>query len=387
MMKPVMIIHLIALMLPANALIAIFRGFSRAIRQFFLKMGFHPEMCRITPVNLPALWVTTRENRVYLSANQVEQWVEQQLVGLHWLAEGEQAQVTAMTGDASFRQYYRVATQLGQWVVMVAPPAVENVQAFVDVAERLAASGICVPMIHASDLAQGLLLLDDLGDDLYRQLINDATVEPCFAEIIPVLGELARAVSTEGLAPYNPVLLQQELDEFPEWYLQHHKQQPFSVEEQQQWQQFCQCLLAELTAQPQVFVHRDFMSSNLLRTADGQVGVIDFQDAVQGPVTYDLASLLWDRYDSWPRPQLENWIEQARQAVGADVPAEVWRRWCDWTGLQRNLKIVGRFARLNYRDGKPAYLELMPRFIQFVKDALALYPELAEYRPLLESRL
>ena len=324
---------------------------------------------------------------MYLAAQDIEHWTAQQLTDLGWLQPGDSLQLTAMTGDASFRRYYRASTGHGQWVIMMAPSSVEDVQPFIEVAERLSVAGVCAPRVHASDLVRGLLLLDDLGDDLYRDLIDNNSAERCFAEIIPVLGELARNVSAEDLAPYDRSTLQQELDEFPQWYLQHHKQQPFTDDETAQWQAFCETLLDNLEAQPQLFVHRDFMSSNLLRTATGRVGVIDFQDAVKGPVTYDLASLLWDRYVSWPRPQLEGWMEQARQEIGADVDPLVWRHWCDWTGLQRNLKIVGRFARLCYRDDKPAYLELLPRFIQFVKDALVLYPEFDEYRPLLESRL
>ena len=160
-----------------------------------------------------------------------------------------------------------------------------------------------------------------------------------------------------------------------------------SHDEAEQWQQLTQTLIENALAQPQVFVHRDFHSCNLHQLPNGDIGVIDFQDAVCGPLTYDLASWLWDRYITWPRSQLESWMLQARQTLAPQVDEATWIRWCDLMGLQRNLKIVGIFARLHYRDNKSGYLEMTPRFAHYISAVLPLYPELASSHVMLNKWL
>ncbi len=318
----------------------------------------------------------------------LHRWCLQQLE----LPDDAPSALEPVSGDASFRRYFRLRTDLDSYVVMDAPPAHEDCRPFIDVAARLRAAGVHAPEILAQDLSRGWLLLEDLGDELYRETLDaagadPARAEPLLADVFAVLQRLATAVDFSGLPPYDDARLQQELDLFPDWYLARHLDDPFSESERALWDKLCRQLLASAAEQPQVFVHRDFHSCNLLRLERDNPGVIDFQDAVIGPVSYDLVSLLLDRYISWPRPQLEAWMEQFRQQVAAEVEPLTWRRWCDWMGLQRNLKIVGIFARLYYRDDKHGYLELIPRFADYVLDVIARYEEFAPCRDMLERRL
>ncbi len=310
-----------------------------------------------------------------------------------------QASLSLAAGDASARRYYRLkclhnlphnfahSDEPGSWIVMDAPPDKENSQPFIEVASRLQTAEIHAPQIYAKDLAQGWLLLEDLGDELFKGVIDEEGYELCFDQAFSVLCTMIESVSAEGLPRYDRALLQKELDLFPDWFLIRHKKQPLTPEEQVLWCELCKLLIGSAQEQPQVFVHRDFHSCNLLRTVNNSPGVIDFQDAVCGPITYDLISLLWDRYITWPRTQLENWMEDLRKQVAKETDPLVWRRWCDLMGMQRNLKVVGIFARLCYRDRKSEYLDLIPRFASYVLDISARYDELQPYRPVLEKTL
>jgi aminoglycoside/choline kinase family phosphotransferase len=165
------------------------------------------------------------------------------------------------------------------------------------------------------------------------------------------------------------------MDLFPDWYLRKHRPAMPGKAFDSIWDEVCGVIISSALAQPQCFVHRDFHSCNLLRVSDDDIGIIDFQDGVTGPISYDLVSLLWDRYIRWPRTKIETWVEQFRKELELDIDTAAWLRFCDLMGLQRNLKIVGIFARLNYRDGKRAYLDLIPRFYEYVTDTLGRYPE------------
>ena len=292
-----------------------------------------------------------------------------------------------LAADASFRRYFRWQAGTGSYVAMDAPPEREGLERFVDVAARLRSAGLHAPEIHAWERERGFLLLEDLGDRLYRDVLDGDTVETLFSAAFDVLECFASRVDCDGLPDYDRDLLGAELELFPDWYLQHECGRAMTARERSSWCELCELLLESAQQQPQIFVHRDFHACNLLLTEHNPPGIIDFQDAVRGPVTYDLVSLLLDRDITWPRQRLEEWMEACRQRLAPGIEPAEWQRCCDWMGLQRNLKILGIFCRLNHRDGKPAYMELLPRFRGYVLDTLRRYRELDRYRAWLEPLL
>jgi aminoglycoside/choline kinase family phosphotransferase len=308
--------------------------------------------------------------------------------GRNWAAHQlnwPQHSVTVIAADASFRRYFRLQHEKQSLVLMDAPPQLENSRPFVEINQRLRDAGLHAPAILHADLDAGFLLLEDLGDTLYRELINESSAAGLFPEIFAVLKVMAESVPSTGLPHYSTTLLQQELDLFTGWYLHKHRKTQLSPAELESWHTLCAVLVANAAEQPQVFVHKDFHSSNLLRTDKNGPAIIDFQDAVRGPLCYDISSLLWDRYITWPRPQLTDWMSEFLDRLDTEISHQQWLRWCDLTGLQRNLKIVGIFARLHYRDDRRGYLELIPRFYGYVLDALAAYPEFADMHSILED--
>jgi aminoglycoside/choline kinase family phosphotransferase len=289
-----------------------------------------------------------------------------------------------VTGDASHRRYFRVSVKGASRILMDAPPKLEDSAPFVDIDRRLRAAGLHAPEILLADTDAGFVLLEDLGDALYRDLITQDSVQPLFDDAFRALAVMAREVPHAGLPAYDRVLYCRELGWFTGFYLGRHRGYGLDSDQQREWQAFCESLVASALAQPQVFVHKDFHSCNLLRTAGNSPGIIDFQDAVSGPLTYDFVSLVWDRYVTWPRARLERWMEQYRATVAPNIDPAAWVRWCDLMGLQRNIKIVGRFALLRYEQDKRGYLEMIPRFYGYILDVLSLYPELAAVRRWLE---
>lgn len=282
----------------------------------------------------------------------------------------------AVTGDASARRYFRASYCSQSYIVMDAPPPEEALVPFIDIADRLEASGLHAPKIFAANPKAGFLLLEDLGDTLLQSLLAPDRGQWLFDLVSPLLSVMAIKTATEGLPLYSATLLQAELDLLPQWFGRAHLSRELSPSQQAEWQHLCDQLIASAELQPQVFVHRDFHSCNLHQLNDGSVGIIDFQDAVLGPLSYDLVSWLWDRYISWPRAALESWIEQARPMLAPELSSGQWLRHCDFMALQRSLKIIGIFARLHYRDNKDGYLAMTPRFIDYVLELLPRYPEL-----------
>jgi len=288
-----------------------------------------------------------------------------------------------IAGDASFRRYFRVEGSESRAVLMDAPPHKENSRPFVDVCARLRTGGVHAPEILAQDLEQGFLLLEDLGDSLLRDELRPGNAGEWFPPLLGLLKRLATRVEASGLPPYDRQRLLEEMELLPRWYLERHLGIELSCGDWDIWEDLCTRLIGSALEQPKVFVHKDFHSCNLLVMPDCSLGVIDFQDAVRGPLTYDFASLIWDRYIAWPRTRVEGWMEAFRQMVAPSTDPETWTRWCDWMGLQRNLKVVGIFARLHHRDAKRGYLEMIPRFWGYLMDVLPRYPETRPFGELL----
>jgi len=297
----------------------------------------------------------------------------------------ENIHLEPVSGDASFRRYFRFNTGQRSIILMDAPPETENSAPFIDIDRRLRDAGLDAPEILAFNLELGLGLLEDFGDTLYRDILNEETVSDLFPGLFTVLEKFARTVDTDGLPPYDALALQQELSLFPDWYLRAHRRRHLSAAESLLWNEVCATLIRSACQQPQVFVHKDFHSCNLLLTRSGRPGIIDFQDGVTGPLSYDFISLIWDRYITWPRARLESWMKDFHQQLKPDCDLETWIRCCELMGLQRNLKIVGIFARLHYRDGKDGYLELIPRFYDYLLAVSSRYPELHEFHQFLEQ--
>ena len=291
----------------------------------------------------------------------------------------------SVAGDASFRRYFRVQVGSESRILMDAAPPGEDVRPFIDIDQRLRAAGLHAPEILYADHANGYLLLEDFGDVLYRELLHEGNADTIFPALFDVLKVLALEVDTKNLPEFDYRKLRRDMDLFLDWYLGHHRKSVKMPGVNTIWDEFCKKIIHSAQDQPQCFVHRDFHSCNLLQSPGDLIGIIDFQDAVTGPISYDFISLIWDRYISWPRHQIENWIEEIRTLLAPDIEPVQWRRYCDLMGLQRNFKIVGIFARLHYRDHKSGYLELIPRFYEYLTDTLSRYPEFKEVLELLEQ--
>ncbi|MES2888617.1 MAG: phosphotransferase [Pseudomonadota bacterium] len=281
------------------------------------------------------------------------------------------------SSDASFRRYFRIDAEAGHsCIVMDAPPPQEDVRPFVDMAARIANAGLNAPQVLAQDAAQGFLLLTDLGAQLYLQALVEARQQArpqagaaLMGDAIAALVQWQCRVAPDGLPAYDDALLRRELALFPEWCVQREHGTTWSADEQAVWDKTCDALVASALKQPSVVVHRDYMPRNLM-VASPNPGILDFQDAVRGPISYDVASLIRDAFFSWEEDQeidlaVRYW--QAARAAGLPVEAdfgEFWRQ-LEWMGLQRHFKVLGIFCRLKHRDGKPKYSEDLPRFFHY----------------------
>lgn len=300
-----------------------------------------------------------------------------------------QADFAPASADASFRRYFRLKDGARSWVLMDAPPDKENCEPFLHVTRLMHDAGLNPPVIHAQDLAQGFLLLSDLGTQTYLHVINEANAEALFEPALQALVRWQRASRADELPPYDEALLRRELALFPDWYVARHLQRELTPAQRTTLTQIEDLLVQCALAQPRVYVHRDYMPRNLMISTPNP-GVLDYQDAVFGPITYDLASLFKDAFLSWPEPRVRAWQrrywELARNAglpVTADVDAFL--KDVDFMGAQRHLKVIGIFARINYRDGKPHYLADVPRFVRYLRSVAAQHAELQPLTGLLDE--
>ena len=330
------------------------------------------------------------------------QGTERQTALREWLLSlpGELAlnpgQMTAASSDASFRRYWRINSSHDTLIVMDAPPPQENCQPFMAVTRRLASAGVTVPEIIACDLEQGFMLLTDLGSETYYDAIQtglpDATLQTYYRQALDMLVKLQQADASD-LDRFDASRLRSELTLFEQWFVKEHHQSELTTLESKALEPIFDALCAGMADEPAVLVHRDFHSPNLMVCGNkrGLVnpGVLDYQDAVLGPISYDIASLVFDARTTWQEPQQLDWMirywDKARQA-GLPVPEDfaVFHQQCEFTSLQRNLRILGVFARLHHRDGKSHYLAHLPRVLQYVRQVAGRYQRFAPLARLLD---
>ena len=305
--------------------------------------------------------------------------------------------LSIVAGDASNRRYFRASIGGVSYILVDSPPATEKNEAFLAARDLLAGAGVRVPALHAADLEQGYLVLEDLGDQLLlAQLRSGSGGEP-YRESMELLLQIG-AIDIHGLSlpAYDEALLGEELSRFPAWFVQALLEQSLDTSEERLLAAAFDTLVASALEQPRVVVHRDFHSRNLMPQPGGGLGVIDFQDAVVGPVTYDLVSLLRDCYICWPPEQVQQWALSYRKLLDSSglpgaVEADRFLRWFDLMGLQRHIKVLGTFARLYLRDGKSAYLDDLPLVIHYVQEIAGKYageePLLGEFQRWFADRL
>jgi N-acetylmuramate 1-kinase len=331
-------------------------------------------------------WPDARRQREF------EHWIEQ-IGPRHDLAA---ASLRAASSDASFRRYFRVDGAAGaSFIVMDAPPPQEDVRAFITVATLLAGAGLNAPRVLEQDADHGFLLLTDLGSRLYLQALRDAAasgdlkaIDTLMRDAIAALVQWQCRADPSGLPHYDDALLRRELALFPEWCVEREYETHWSDVQQTVWCTTCDALVASALAQTVVAVHRDYMPRNLMLCTPNP-GILDFQDAVRGPISYDIASLLRDAFISWDEERELDWAvrywEAARRSklLLPDDFGEFWRQ-LEWMGLQRHLKVLGIFCRLKQRDAKPQYSEDLPRFFHYAHKVASRYNALRPLARLLE---
>jgi len=321
----------------------------------------------------------------------------------HWFSEqlpkiAQQAGLVETTvnhlqpssSDASFRRYFRWSDQNKGLVLMDAPPPNEDCRPFVKVAKLLEQAGLNVPKVWAQDLERGFLALSDLGQYTWLEILSEENADELFSLAIDALISLQKIpAETAQLPAYDEALLRRELALFPEWYVKHELQLEMTEQQQYLWAQACDVLVENALRQSQVFVHRDYMPRNLM-LSEPNPGILDFQDAVHGPISYDVISLFKDAFMSWPEERVQRWLKQywdKARAHGLAVPdtLDEFLYDCDLMGAQRHLKVIGIFARINYRDGKPRYLADTPRFFNYLQQVIERQSALAPLAQLLAS--
>lgn len=292
----------------------------------------------------------------------------------------QEPQFAPASADASFRRYFRISNGDKTWVLMDAPPEKENCQPFIHVTRLMLEAGLNAPVLHAQDLERGFLLMSDLGRQTFLHVINETNADALFSAAIDALIRWQLASKPRELPPYDDALLRRELALFPDWYVAKHLRRELTAAQRNLLTATDDALVANALVQPCVYVHRDYMPRNLM-ISEPNPGVLDFQDAVYGPISYDVVSLFKDAFLSWPEERVRIWArlywERARAAnLPLDGDFAAFYRSFELMGTQRHLKIIGIFARINYRDGKPHYLADVPRFIRYVRETALRHAEL-----------
>lgn len=306
----------------------------------------------------------------------LKRWLESEL-------EFRDYTINPASSDASFRRYFRVVHNGENFIVMDAPPEREDSRPFVAVSRLFFDAGLNVPEVVDADLDLGYLLLSDLGSELYLDALNENTFERLNADALAALAVI-QTCATGDLPLYDRTLLLSEMELFREWLVSRHLGIVVTDSQHEMLDDVFALLADNALAQPKVCVHRDYHSRNLMVTQQNNPGILDFQDAVLGPVTYDLVSLLRDCYIKWPQEQVEEWALGYQQLAlqsgilhGEHDDPELFLRWFDLMGVQRHLKAAGIFARLNHRDGKSGYLDDIPRTLSYITDLESRHPDLA----------
>ena len=295
------------------------------------------------------------------------------------------------SADASFRSYWRGRSAGKSWIVMDAPPAQEDTGPWLAMARRLTEAGLNAPRIYAVDAENGFVLMSDLGARLFLPELNESSVDALYNQALDALLQMQLNVRSDDLPAYDEQRLVAEMELMPTWFFERHLGFTPACEQWDVIESAFRALIDNAAAQAQVFVHRDYHSRNLMISDSGQPGILDFQDAVHGPLTYDLVSILRDCYIAWPDERVYDWAESFRQrAEAAGLPtgtADRFRRAFDLMGLQRHLKVLGIFCRLYYRDGKAGYLNDLPLVWRYTRDIGRRYPETADLIALIEQAI
>lgn len=321
-----------------------------------------------------------------------DQRLKQLRVWLEGILGSQGLDISPASEDASFRRYFRVRQDSQSWIIMDAPPQKEDSEPFVRISGYLSEIGLNVPRVLESSIEQGFYLLTDLGQRAYLDCLTDANADQLYSDAMHALEVLHQTGDRfkDDIPPYDRALLMNEMGLFRDWYLDRHSSIDLNDEQRAVLESAFDFLADAALEQPKVFVHRDYHSRNLMYLENNNPGILDFQDAVWGPASYDLVSLLRDCYIAWSRERVEAWVRQyhqrmVNQSLFRGVSTDQFLRWFDLMGIQRHLKATGIFSRLNYRDGKPGYLNDIPRTMNYVLTVAECYPELRPFLKLLDD--
>tara|TARA_Y100000389_G_scaffold120146_1_gene117356 strand:+ start:4829 stop:5797 length:969 start_codon:yes stop_codon:yes gene_type:complete len=282
--------------------------------------------------------------------------------------------------DASFRSYYRVMSQGDTKIIMDAPPQHEPLTSFLDVTKRLALAKINVPIIYEVDESKGYILMSDLGKNNYLDALNKETVYCLYTDAIDVICRIQNEASSKGLEVFDMNIQIKEMDLFKDWFLEKHLKMNLNQDQSIYLKDFNEILARRISKIPTTFIHRDFHSRNLMVTDKNNPGVLDYQDAMIGPMTYDLVSLLKDCYIKWDDELIYKMVKTYFQRLEQSITYDEFEYWFDMTGLQRHLKAIGIFSRLYYRDQKSSYLKDIPKTLNYIVELCTKYPELHEFQ-------